>query len=242
MVSIISWLFLLYFVILFAERLQSLVRLFSDPSIKAFGDGFDIYVNVICILSLACSVVLLAFFNAGFWRSLFDSSVAVDYSMLCITSGIILVSGMVHTEHTIAPVQFASYGMLIVAMAFMTVVNVKLSGSAFRHWYSFSFLTLFSMAIPVMYRSHIRQATLFHILEAVVSLVLVFYFTVMLRRMFLGQGMDLLLWIPIIVVAIGDSILIAMRWKEEINSFVLIFAIASVAAFVVGKVLFAVMK
>lgn len=240
MISIISWLFLLYFVVLYAERIQSLVRLFFDSKIRVFGNGFDTYVNLASMLSLASGIVLLAFFNAGFWASLFSSSAVVDYSMLCITSGVILVSGMVHTEYTIAPVQFASYGSLIVAMALMTIVNVKHGSAAFGSWYSFVYLTLFSMAIPVMYKSQIDKACLFHALEAVVSLVLVACFTIMLRLLFLGQGENLLLWVPIVIAVLGDAALLAMRWKEEVNTFVLIFIIASVAAFVVGKVLFAV--
>ena len=105
---VISWFFLLYFVILFAERAQSLIRAATDPAIKLYGSGFDGYVNTLTMVSLLATLVLLLFCNSSFWRSLFDSSVLPDYTMLTLTAGVLLFSGMVHTEHTVAPIQFAS--------------------------------------------------------------------------------------------------------------------------------------
>lgn len=231
-VKAISWLFLLYFVILFGERAQSLVRSISQYGL--FPDAFGGFVNMTAAASLCAAVILLAFFNGSFWRSLFSSAVP-DYSMLTITSGVILVSGMVHTEFTISGIQFASYGMLIVAMIIRTA---QLSGGAksrFSLWYSLIYLTAFSMAIPVVYHSNIAQATLFHSLEAVVMLLLVFSFTVMLRRLFIGESEDLLMWLPFAAMVLGDAVLIWMRWSEEINYFVLIFAALSAVLFIVGK-------
>ena len=72
---------------------------------------------------------------------------------------------------------------------------------------------------------------LFHFIEADVMLVLVVSFTVMLRRLFVGRGENLLLWIPFLVMVIGDAAVLWMRWSEEINSFVLIFAILSAVLF-----------
>ena len=45
-----------------------------------------------------------------------------------------------------------------------------------------------------------------------------------------------------IIAAVCDAVILAMRWKESVNSFVLIFLILSLAVFAVGKVLFAVIK
>ena len=149
---------------------------------------------------------------------------------------------MVHTEHTIAPIQFVSYGMLIIAMVLRTIQVSSGAEFSFGFWYSLIFLTAFSMAIPVMYHSNIEQATLFHIIEAIASIVLVFFFTCMLRQMFIGLGNNLLYWIPIIVAILFDSVIIVMRWKESVNSFVLIFIIASTIIFAVGKIIFAILK
>ena len=232
----ISWLFLLYFVILFAERAQSLVRVVAE--VRLFASGFAILVDVTALLSLFAAVIMLVFRNKRFWLSLF-SAAEPDYSVLTITSGVILISGMVHTEYTIPPVQFAAYGALILAMILRTA---ELSGRAKSRaplWYSLAYLTAFSMAIPVMYALNASDSlafeTAFYVLEAVVMLLLVLSFTVMLRRMFLGQGENLLLWIPFLIMAIGDTAVLWMRWADEINFFVLIFAAVSAVLFLIGK-------
>ena len=159
--------------------------------------------------------------------------------MLTVTAGVMLVSGMMHTEYTVAPVQFVSYGMLIIAMALRTVQTAAGADHPGMFWYSLAFLTVFSMAIPVMYRAEIAHATLFHVIEAIVALALVACFTWMLRDLFLGQGHNLLRWVPMLIAAVGDAVILAMRWKENVNTFVLLFVILSAVVFAVGKVLFA---
>lgn len=233
--------FLGYFAILFVERIQSLVRMLGDSEYSIIGSRFDIYVNFTLMLSLLATVVMLAAFNGDFWKSIFVGGTP-NYGMLTVTAGVILISGMVHTEYTVPPLQFAAYGFLIVAMILQTVIAVQNGGNAFRLWYSLAYLTVFSMAIPVMYHSNIEKAALFHILEAVISVVLVICFTLMLRQMFVSDGSNLLYIIPIVIAVIGDAVLIYMRWAEEPNFFVLIFASLAAFMFVLGKILFAVVK
>lgn len=234
----ISWLFLLYFVILFAERTQSLVRVAAED--RLFASGFATLVDILAILSLCAVLIMLAFCNKRFWQSLF-SAAEPDYSVLTITSGVILISGMVHTEYTIPPVQFAAYGALILSMILRAA---ELSGRSKRRsslWYSLIYLTVFSMAIPVMYALNASNSLAFEVafyaLETVVMLLLVLSFTVMLRRLFLGRGENLLLWIPFLIMVIGDAAVLWMRWAEEINFFVLIFAAISAVLFLIGKFL-----
>ena len=236
---VISWFFLGYFFILFAERAQSLVRISRSSFSDLYRTGFDGFVNTLTALSLVAAVLLLIFGNKGFWQSLVNSDVVPDYTMLTITAGVILVSGMMHTEHTIAPVQFASYGMLIVAMILRTAQTSSGAEHPFMFWYSLAFLTVFSMAIPVMYRSEISRAALFHVTEAIAALALVACFTWRLRDLFTGQGSDLLRWIPMIIAAVADAVILAMRWREKVNAFVLIFIILSAVVFAVGRVVFA---
>jgi len=240
MKSVISWTFLVYFLVLFAERAQSIIRTVTSGK-GLFSSGFACYVNLLTILSLAATVVLLVGFNAGFWRSLFSADAAVNYTMLCVTAGTILLSGMVHTEYTIPGIQFASYGVLIVGLILQTVLNAQGGAPAFKLWYSLAFLVVFSMAIPVMYESAIAQHTLFHILEAVTAFALVVMFTYMMLLVMTGSATNLLLWVPFLTMAVLDTVLIAMRWKESVNSFVLIFASLSAVLFVAGKILFAVL-
>lgn len=234
----ISWCFLGYFLILFAERVQSLVRTFRQSPAGAFDSGFDIYVNGVALLSLTAALVLLLGFNRSFWPSLGSTGVLPDYTRLTVTAGVLLVSGMVHTEYTAAPVQFIAYGCLIAAMVLQTAVPSAGSAPAFMRWYSMVFLTVFSMAIPVMYRSGLPYARLFHGIEAVVSLALVVCFTVMLHRLFTGNGGDLLLWVPLLIAVLGDAILVILRWKESVNTFLLIFVSLTAVMFVAGRILF----
>lgn len=230
----ISWCFLLYFVILFAERAQSLFRAFSQGGF--FPSAFDAFANVTVALSLFAAIVLLIFKSGLFFKSLF-MTVVPNYSILTIISGVILVSGMIHTECTIPAIQFASYGMLIVAMILRTAQLAPKVKSRFSLWYSLIYLTVFSMAIPVVYHSHIELSVLFHIIETVVMLFLVLSFTIMLRKLFLGKGENLLLWAPFVIMAVGDTVVLWMRWTEEVNSFVLIFAGLSAVMFIIGKLI-----
>ena len=225
----ISLLFLGYFIVLFAERSQSLVRVCSGSVSGLYRNRFDGYVNTLTVFSLIATVVLLIFANGNFWRSLFNASITPDYSILAITAGVLLLSGMVHTEYTVAPVQFVSYGLLAVAMILRTVQVSAGAENRFRLWYSLVFLIVFSMAIPVMYRSGIRSAALFHTIEAW-----------MLRELMIGKGENLLCWIPMLIAAVGDAVILAMRWREKVNSFVLIFILLAALLFVLGKILFAV--
>ncbi len=238
----ISWLILAYFVILFAERAQSIIRILVDDTIGLFHTGFDIYANVLTVLSVSAAIFMLIVYNEDFFRSLYDGKTFPDYSMLSVTSGVLLVSGMVHTEFTIAPIQFGAYGALIVAMILRTVETAPEAKNKFKLWYSLAFLTVFSMAIPVMYHTYIEQAVLFHIIAALTALVLVFFFTLMMRRVFIGKAEDLLLFVPTVLMAGLDSVVIIMRWNEEINAFAMIFAILSVIMYIAGKIIFTVKK
>ena len=228
------------FLILFVERLQSLLRAVSAD--QFFMDTFESVAGVIVSLSLLSAVVLLAFFNKTFWKSL-GGKAEPDYAMMTVTAGVILVSGMIHTEYTIPAIQFASYGMLIVAMILRAVQLMPETKNRFGLWYSLIYLTVFSMAIPVVYKHYtLTNATLFHVIEYLVMLALVISFTIMLRRLFLGRGENLLLWIPFAIMAVGDAVVLWMGWAAEVNAFVLIFAALSVILFIIGKIIFAVRK
>ena len=235
--TLIVWFVFAYFLILFLERTQSVVRSGLDKKKGFFSSGFHAYVNLITILSLLGTVLLLILKNRGFFTALAGRGQA-DLSWLAVTCGVILVSGMVHTEYTAAPVQFVAYGFLIAAMILRTVQAARGAAQPFHYWYSLVYVTAFSMAIPVMYRSKIKHAAFFHVIEAVTALALVFCFTMMLRALFLGKGEDLLWWVPMLTAFVCDSAILLMRRKEEINTFVLIFLIVSCVLFCAGRILF----
>ncbi|MCR5584297.1 MAG: hypothetical protein K6F63_02530 [Lachnospiraceae bacterium] len=241
MKTAISWTFLIYFLVLFAERAQSLIRVFNSGK-GFFSTGFSSYVNTLTLLSLTATLVLLVGFNGSFWHSLFFSNVTVNTNMLCITAGVLLLSGMVHTDHTIPGIQFASYGALIIGLILQTILTAQQGGSLFKLWYSLAFLVVFSMAIPVMYEATIKQAALFHVIEALTAFVLVIMFTFMMMKVMNGQGVDLLMWLPFLLMLVPDAVIIMMRWKESVNTFVLIFSSLSSVLFIAGKIIFRFIK
>ena len=238
-VYFIHLLFAVYFIVLAAERVQSIVRSVKDPAVLLLGDGFNGYVYLITFLSLAVSLVYLMVTSGNLLVGIFTRSARVHGSIsmgrLCIASGLILVSGMVHTEYTVAPIQFGAYGALIVAMILQTARAQGRSDKPILLWLSVTFLTAFSMAIPVMYRSNIENAGLFHVLEAITALVLVAMFTGMLYKVFCKDATNLFYFVPMLTVLVLDTVLIVMRRQEEINWFVLISLIATCVLFLIGR-------
>ncbi|MGN0346103.1 MAG: hypothetical protein ACI4DU_02340 [Lachnospiraceae bacterium] len=236
-----NWFFFLYFLILFGERTQSILRSVKDSELELFGSGFHIYVYLLTFASLAGFLILLLFCNKMFLRSLFVRKTKVqnlvNYKMLCITGGVELLSGMVHTEYTVAPIQFAAYGMLIVAMILRTAYFQKETARKALLWLSLGYLVALSMAIPVVYESGLANANIFHFTEAVVSALLVFLFTYMLELVFLGKAENLFLVWPILVAAIGDAFVLWLRWEEEINLFVLVSLVIAMVLWLIGFIM-----
>lgn len=238
-VYFIRLLFAVYFIVLTAERIQSIVRSVQDPTVFLFGDGFNRYTYLITFLSLAVSLIYLIVSNGNFFAGIFTRSAQVHgrvrIGRLCAAAGLILVSGMVHTEYTVAPIQFGAYGALIVAIIIQTVLTQQQSDKRALRWLSVAFLTAFSMAIPVMYRSDIANAGLFHVLEAITALVLVAMFGGMLYKVFCGDATDLFYVTPMLTALVLDTVLIVMRSREEINWFVLISLVATCVLFCIGR-------
>ena len=230
--------FFLYFMILLAERAQSIVRCFLDKSLKT--DALDIYMYVLVILSLVGAFVFLTVNQRAMFSGLFTRNAEVydkiDLGLLSIASGIILFSGMVHTEYTIPGIQFASYGALVLAMILQTADRTGQGQSTFALWITLAYIVAFSMALPVVYRSEIKLHTLFHIIEIIVSAVMIVSFTIMMKQLFLGNGIGTFNICIILFAAVGDAVLVAMRWKEKVNSFVLIFIVLSVVLWTIGRI------
>ena len=59
MIRAISWLFLLYFILLMIERTQSIIRVMTSKN-KFFQNGFSGYVNTLTLVSIIGTVILLA--------------------------------------------------------------------------------------------------------------------------------------------------------------------------------------
>ena len=63
-----------------------------------------------------------------------------------------------------------------------------------------------------------------------------------MRRVFLGSGEDLLYREPMAVAVVADTVILALRWQEKVNTFVLIFAALTLVLFLLGKLLFRLRK
>ena len=73
-VYFIHLLFAVYFIVLTAERVQSIVRSVKDPAVLLFGDGFNGYVYLITFLSLAVSLIYLIVSNGNLFVGAFTRS------------------------------------------------------------------------------------------------------------------------------------------------------------------------
>lgn len=225
--------FFLYFIILLVERVISVSLTFANV-INIFRDGFTGYVYILVFLSIISWLIYLIIMCRDNIKAIFKPNDNVSFNHLIIASGIILLSGMVHTEYTIPVIQFISYGILILGILLKVIIlNSDKSLNKVSLWLSFVYLVCFSMAIPVMYHSLIKLHVLFHILEGITSFLLVGFFTILLLMLF-NKKDNIFILIFILIASILDGLLIGLRWNEEINYFVLIFISLSIVLFLIG--------
>lgn len=245
---VINGLIIIYFLILFGERIQSLVRASKNRVLAK--DGLHRYMTVLCMVSMIGTVILLFIqtgirfisvrcFNNNVISSVedFQRFIGIAVILLCCAVGCLLLSGMVHTEYTIPGIQFGAYGALIGAMIVRVVLMQSVQAAhSYDCWMALIYIVAFSMAIPVVYPSEIKKKRIFHVIECIVSAVMVIMFTAMLVFLFFEKYA----WVfhPgfILFALAGDIVILAMRWKETINWFVLIFLSVSVLMWVAGMI------
>ena len=224
-----SVLILLYYIILAAERVQSMIRAGSKKVLTH--DGLHKYMTILCYISLIGTAVLILV-RLFHMRALYTGDIVADYAqmvkfnqiqMILLSSsiGCLLLSGMVHTEYSIPGIQFASYGVLIVAMILQVIMQQTILDPGKRAMVLI-YLVAFSMAIPVVYPSNIENKNLFHVVEAVVSFVLVWCFAFMFYALYMGTYQWILHPAFFLTALLGDTVVLVMRRKEEINWFVLV--------------------
>ncbi len=227
----------LYFLILTVERVISVVMCFIGDLSRH--DSLDYYMIALTVLGIFgayiySAVKLRSALNSSDKNSLFSENMFGD---LAIAAGILLLGGMVHTEGSIPGMQFTSYGMILISMAIHTAQSVKRLGGGLVRWVSFAYIVAFSMAIPVVYHTQIAAANVFIPLEIVVSAGMVMMFTAMLRRFYMEDGRCRFFPIWFVFALFGDAAVLALRWQEEINFFVLIFISVTTLLWVFGTLL-----
>ena len=232
---------LLYFLILTVERVISLVSVFTGDF--STYDALDWYMTALTLFAIFGSYIYILTRCDIFVKRNVNGKTSAspivsqkNFGRLSIAAGILLLGGMVHTHGTIPGIQFASYGMILVSMAIHTIQQVKANGGALKKWLSFAYIVALSMAIPVVYHSQIELSWLFIPLECVVSAGLVVLFTIMLKNFYEGDGEYGFSAVPFLVMLVGDFGVVYLRWNEEINFFVLIFASLAAVLWTVGKV------
>lgn len=238
LLNILKFVFLaLYFLILTAERIISVVACFIGDLSRH--DSLDYYMIALTVLGIFGayiygSVKLRDALHSADGNRLFSEHMFGD---LAVAAGILLLGGMVHTEGSIPGMQFTSYGMILISMAIHTAQSVKKSGGGLIKWISFAYIVAFSMSIPVVYHTEIVLASVFIPLEIVVSAGMVVMFTAMLRRFYRedGECRFFPLWFGFALC--GDAAVLALRWQEEINFFVLIFISVTLLLWVIGTLL-----
>ena len=233
--SVLKFVFLaLYFVILTVERVISLVVCFTGDMSNL--DSLDYYMIALTVFAIFGAYIYGAVKFSGDIRNADEEKRGNVFGDLAVAAGILLLGGMVHTEGSIPPVQFASYGMILISMALHTIQNVRNTSGAAESWLAFAYTVAYSMAIPVVYHTNIELKNVFIPLEIAVSAGMVIMFTVMLRKFYNGYGKNSYFPVWFLFALAGDAAVLALRWKEEINSFVLIFISLTTVLWVVGTV------
>lgn len=238
-----SLLFLLYFVILTAERIISLAAVAAD-NVLNMGAAFDIYTVSVTVPAIIGGWGYLLIRG----RNLFKLSApkkAEDFLQPSIAAGILLLGGMVHTHGTIAPIQFASYGCLLASMGIFCgecIGRDKKTGDgrALVRWLSFAYITAFSMSIPVIYgvscsKSDCNLCTPHAVIEIIVSVGLTVAFTYMLYGFYKKDAVSPFSTVIIVPAVIGDGLLLFFGWHAEVNYFVLVSVCAAAVLWVIGK-------
>ena len=228
--------FFAYFLTLITERTISISLSFIN-NVNIFSSFFNgaVYISIFAsILGFLVYLILKCRKNIEFLFKPNDEN--IDFKNLIIASGILLISGMVHSEYTISPLQFVSYGFFIIAIVLRVVQTINDASSKPLTYLSMVYLICYSMTIPVTYSTNLDLADLFHVISLIASYVLVGIFTFMTLEIF-NRKSNLFSFFYIIPAIIFDAFIIIFRWSEEINFFVLIFIILSVILFICGRVL-----
>ena len=231
---------IMYFIILFIERLLAVILSFKVGGEYALvsGNVFNYIAYGITAVSLVAGLVLMIKVLPAMFVSVFTSKeydFDSNYKSVVIAAMAILFGGMMHTGFTIAPVQFVAYGFLIGSMIVRTIeccLEVKTgvisggSGRKFASIVSVIYLTLLAMAVPVSYISFqdMPMRAVFFAVEFTAVFVLVPVFGILLLK-FYETGVTSFSFLYPMLMLLLSGLTVTLKWKEGINWFVLIFVV-----------------
>lgn len=224
----------LYFIILFVERLLAVIISIKSGGEYALisGNIFNYFAYGVTAVSLLAGTVLIIRVIPGMFISIFTTreyAFSENYKRIVIAAMAILFGGMMHTGFTLAPMQFVAYGFLIASMVVRTIECCRENGSSdvrFASIVSVIYLTLLAMAVPVSYISHQSMLILavFYVVEFCAVFVLVPVFGKLLL-IFYDKGVTSFSFIYPIILLLLSGLTVALKWTEEINWFVLVFLV-----------------
>ena len=239
----------LYFLILFAERLLAVILSIKMGGEYALlsGNVFNYIAYGITALSLVAGLVLMIKVLPAMFVSILtgkEYDFAENNGAIVTAAMAILFGGMMHTGFTVAPIQFVSYGFLIASMVVRTIeccFETKNAASSdadaakkgkslrFASIVSVIYLTLLAMAGPVSYISFqaLPMRAIFFVVECAAVFVLVPAFGCMLH-IFYKKGVTSFSFVFPLLVFVLSGLTVALKWREEINWVVLIFLVLTV--------------
>ena len=229
--------FSLYFIILFSERLAAVILSPTHGAEYALNAKltFNYIAYAVTALSLAAGSVLFVRLFVKVGRSIRGGE-GYDFEEhakeWCVAAAVMLFGGMMHTGFTLAGVQFVSYGFLIGAMIVKCVACCMSGEDKTVAILSVVYITLFSMSIPVCYISFMRLALRvpFFLSEFLAVLLLVPAFGWQLLR-YMSRGVaDFTPVIPCAMALLSGAV-VALQWTEDVNLFVLIFAVLTLVCY-----------
>lgn len=237
--------FVLYFLILFVERMYGGISgIYNGGSASIFGEGGGSYfawisnITAICAAIIGMALAIKPMVNI--FKTLFKKEIGnYNYKELCLASFFMLLSGMMHTGVVLSALQFTAYGLLIVALIALTIQYWDKS-KGFDLIISVVFLIMFSMTVPVVYAPlgdnlFSKFGIFFVILEFISALVLdlIFHFT--MYSFFKNKGMVNFNLGSLLIMLFLDVTIIIMSFILSIpDIFVLIFVSLSILTYFVG--------
>ena len=204
----------LYFVILFAERLMAVIFSFNQGGVYALKSGsyFNYAAYGVTVISLIVGTILAIKPLIGMLGKLFSKEqydFEKNYKSVVISAMALLYGGMMHTGFTLAPMQFVAYGFLIATMVVRCVEKcIEDNKSAFPSIVSVIYLTLFSMTVPVCYialKLRAPQFYLFYIAEFAAAFILIPVFGIMLLKFYKNGVTSFSFVYPLIMLILSGS-------------------------------------
>jgi len=234
--------FIGYFLVLLAERIVALslsINAADDPYL--FDNGFfpkTAYI-ITAISVVAGFIILIKPIIQIFIRAIknVEYDFGHNFKQLIIGSMALLVSGMMHTGKTIAPLQFVAYGFLIVAMLMKTIEKINEGTDKFPAIMSLIYLVCFSMSIPVCYMTNLTGALgiSFYVVEFLATFTLIPCFGIMLYDFFMN-GVSKFHPCPFSIAVVLAGLTVGLKWTDEINYFVLGALIATIISYIIYQI------